>query len=190
MTKEKFNYLIVPGWNGSGSEHWQSHWHRCLPNASRVEQDNWQQPQRAAWVKRLQQSIDALSKPVIIIAHSLGCITLAHWAQQADFASLQKVAGALLVAPADVERTDCPPELLNFAPINTTNLPFPSILIGSSNDPAASASRATQLAQHWGSHAHILPNAGHINIASGHTQWEQGFAWLYQLEKMALPICA
>lgn len=179
------SYLIVPGWNGSSAEHWQSHWHALLPNASRVEQDNWQQPQRTDWIAQLQRHIDQLPGPVILIAHSLGCITLAHWAQQADAASLNKIQGALLVAPADVERHNCPHELVNFAPVPQQSLPFPSLLVGSSNDHAASAERALAFAQYWHSSAVILPQAGHINVASGHCQWEEGFAYLYRLQQLA-----
>ena len=90
--------------------------------------------------------------------------------------------GALLVAPADVERLACPEPLQNFAPISQQALPFPSLLVGSSNDSAATAQRAVQLAGSWGSEWVILPKAGHINVKSGHCTWEQGFAWLYRLQ--------
>ncbi len=91
--------------------------------------------------------------------------------------------GALLVAPADVERTNCPEALQGFAPISRELLPFPSLLVGSDNDHAASAARALQLARDWGSQAAILPGAGHINVKSGHQRWEQGFAYLYRLQR-------
>jgi len=182
-------YLIVPGWQGSSAEHWQSHWQHVLPNCRRVEQDNWLLPQRQAWVARLEREIAADSRPVVLIAHSLGCVTVAHWAIQAAPKRLAQVRGALLVAPADVERQDCPTALLNFAPVPTQALPFPSILVGSTNDHAADAQRALLFAEHWGSTAVILPNAGHINVQSGHHRWEQGFAWLYQLhERNAQPL--
>ena len=182
MRSEAIRYLIMPGWQGSPAEHWQSHWQRVLPNARRVEQADWINPQRADWVARLQQSLDADPRPVILIAHSLGCITIAHWAQQATVAAQRKVLGALLVAPADVERVNCPPALQGFAPIPQDALPFPSLLVGSDNDAAASAARAIELAQRWHSEAAILSGAGHINVKSGHRQWEQGFAYLYRLQ--------
>lgn len=179
-------YLIVPGWQGSSAEHWQSHWQQVLPACTRVEQDDWLRPQRQAWVAQLQDQITADRRPVVLIAHSLGCVTVAHWAAQASPALLERVRGALLVAPADVERSDCPEPLRNFAPLPNSNLPFASVLIGSSNDHAATAQRALAFAQAWGSAAVILPEAGHINVQSGHQRWEQGFAWLYQLQEQAL----
>lgn len=190
MPSTQINYLLIPGWNNSPAGHWQSHWHGLLPNAARVEQSNWQQPELSQWIEGLQHSLDALSGPIILIAHSLGCITVAHWAQQAKQACLDKIRGALLVAPADVERQGCPQELVNFAPIARQALPFASLLVGSSSDHAASAERAQEFANYWGSEAVILPNAGHINVESGHSRWEEGFAYLYRLQQMAEPVHA
>jgi predicted alpha/beta hydrolase family esterase len=182
MRNESIRYLIVPGWQGSPDNHWQSHWQRSLPNSARVEQYDWLTPQRQDWVQALEQAIAAERSPVILIAHSLGCITVAHWAAQASPALLRRVRGALLVAPADVERPTCAPALRNFAPIPLQALPFPSQVVSSDNDPAVSVPRALSLAQAWGAEAGLLSNAGHINVKSGHERWEQGFAYLYRLQ--------
>ena len=182
MRNESIRYLIVPGWQGSPDDHWQSHWQRSLPNSARVEQDDWLTPRREDWVAALDRAVNASADPVILIAHSLGCVTVAHWSANASLVSLRKVRGALLVAPADVERPACSPALRNFAPIPKHLLPFPSQVVGSDNDSAASAPRALQLARDWGAEAGILAGAGHINVKSGHQRWEQGFAYLYRLQ--------
>ena len=182
MRNESIRYLIVPGWQGSPDNHWQSHWQRSLPNSARVEQQDWLTPQRRDWIQALEQAIAAERSPVILIAHSLGCITVAHWAAQASPALLRRVRGALLVAPADVERPTCAPALRNFAPIPLHTLPFPSQVVSSDNDPAVSVPRALYLAKAWGAEAGLLSNAGHINVKSGHERWEQGFAYLYRLQ--------
>ncbi|QLC72910.1 alpha/beta hydrolase [Pseudomonas sp. LPB0260] len=182
MHNPNMRYLIVPGWQGSPTEHWQSHWQRSLAGSARVEQGDWLTPRRDAWVAELQRSIAADPRPTLLIAHSLGCITVAHWAAQAPEALLRRVRGALLVAPADVERDNCPAALRNFAPIARRPLPFASLLVGSDSDAAASAARALELAADWGSEALILAGAGHINVASGHHRWEQGFEYLYRLQ--------
>lgn len=176
-------YLIVPGWQGSPEDHWQSHWQQCLPNAARVEQDDWLTPQPQDWVARLEATILTRPEPLILIAHSLGCVTVARWAAQASPAALARVRGALLVAPADVERPGCPVQISGFAPISRQPLPFPSLLVASDNDPAASPSRALQLARDWDSEAVVLAGAGHINPKSGFERWEQGFAHLYRLQR-------
>ena len=182
MTSETIHYLIVPGWQGSPEQHWQSHWQRTLPNAARVEQDDWWLPQRQAWVAELERSVAMVAGPVVLIAHSLGCATVAHWAASASPEQLSRVRGALLVAPADVERRGCPEPLRNFAPLPVAPLPFPSLLLD--NDAAASPQRAATLGRQWGSQVTILQGAGHINVKSGHYQWEQGFAFLYRLQAL------
>ncbi|MEG0860145.1 MAG: alpha/beta hydrolase [Pseudomonas sp.] len=182
MRNTSIRYLIVPGWQGSPEDHWQSHWQQVLPNSARVEQLDWFTPQREDWVATLEQAVAADESPVILIAHSLGCITVAHWAAQASVSLLRRVRGALLVAPADVERPTCSPALRNFAPIAQQLLPFPSQVVSSDNDPAISAPRAMQLARAWGAEVGFLAGAGHINVKSGHRRWEQGFAYLYRLQ--------
>jgi predicted alpha/beta hydrolase family esterase len=182
MRNESIRYLIVPGWQGSPDNHWQSHWQRSLPNSARVEQLDWVTPQRRDWVQALEQAIAADVSPVILIAHSLGCITVAHWAAQATPALLEQVRGALLVAPADVERPACATALRNFAPIPMQALPFPSQVVSSDNDPAVSVPRAMHLTRVWGAEAGVLASAGHINVKSGHERWDQGFAYLFRLQ--------
>ncbi|MFA0994355.1 MULTISPECIES: alpha/beta hydrolase [Pseudomonas syringae group] len=182
MHNESIRYLIVPGWQGSPDDHWQSHWQNSLPNSTRVEQADWLKPRREDWVGELQRTIAAQSTPVILIAHSLGCVTVAHWAQLALLETLRQVQGALLVAPADVDRPNCPPALRNFAPIPADLLPFPTQIVSSDNDPAVSSQRAIEMARHWGAELGFLSQAGHINVKSGHQRWEQGFAYLYRLQ--------
>ncbi len=154
---------------------------RC-PTALGVEQADWLTPRRDDWVAELERSVASDARPVVLVAHSLGCITVAHWAAQAPRELLRRVRGALLVAPADVQRSNCPEPLRNFAPIPRQPLPFASLLVGSDNDTAASAARAVELGRDWGSETAILAGAGHINVKSGHHRWEQGFAYLYRLQ--------
>ena len=182
MGNESIRYLIVPGWQGSSDDHWQTHWQNSLPNSARVEQADWLTPRLEDWIAALAEAISSDNTPVILIAHSLGCITVAHWAQRAPASQLSQVRGALLVAPADVERPACVPALRNFAPIPDQRLPFPCQIVSSDNDAAVSAARAMEFAQQWGAKIGIISGAGHINVKSGHQRWEQGFAYLYHLQ--------
>lgn len=182
-------YLILPGWRGSPQNHWQSYWQRTLPNAVRVNQIDWERPGREPWVEALAGAVEADTRRCVLVAHSLGCITVAHWAARAPERWLRTVAGALLVAPADVERGDCVPVLKGFAPVPMAPLPFPSLLVGSDNDSAATPERAVALADAWGAESVILEGAGHINVASGHHRWLEGFEYLYRLEhRIGLPL--
>ena len=171
-----YHCLIVPGWRGSGDDHWQTHWQHRLPSTSRTRVASWDEPALDDWVGALDRAIQPIDAPILLIAHSLGCITVAHWAARAE--ASPRIAGALLVAPADVERGSVRRELAGFAPIPMSRLPFPSLVVGSTNDPAASAQRASDFAGAWHSTCHILQGAGHINAESGHYRWEEGLRLL------------
>lgn len=166
--------IIVPGWRNSGPDHWQSLWAQALPQAERVEQDDWLTPKRDAWVQQLEALILARPQPAIVVAHSLGCITTAHLGAQAA----ARVQGALLVAPADPERRA---HLADFAPVPHQRLPYRSVLVASTNDPYCPVRLAGAYARAWGSELVRLPNAGHINVESGHGPWPLGWALLQSL---------
>ncbi|WP_280190657.1 RBBP9/YdeN family alpha/beta hydrolase [Delftia sp. PS-11] len=166
--------VIVPGWRNSGPGHWQSLWAEQLPHAERVEQADWIVPHRAPWVAALEAQVLSRPGPVVIVAHSLGCITAAHMGPEAN----ARVQGALLVAPADPERRA---QLADFAPVPYAPLPYRSVLVASSNDPYCPIRRAGAYARAWGSEFVRLQNAGHINIESGFGEWPLGLALLQSL---------
>ena len=85
--------LIIPGYGNSGPQHWQSLWQGARPNSSRFEPKSWDQPLRSDWVEALENSVAALGPDTILVAHSLGCLTVAHWAAQTRL----RVKAALLV---------------------------------------------------------------------------------------------
>ena len=175
--------IIVPGWRDSGPGHWQTLWAERLPQARRVVQDDWHTPTRSAWVARLEETVLEQPGPVVIVAHSLGCITTAHMKPEAA----ARVRGALLVAPADPERRAV---LSNFAPVPYAALPYRSILVASSNDPYCPIRLAGAYARAWGSEFVRLQNAGHINVDSGHGEWPLGRALLQSLTEVELPLQA
>src|SRR4029450_7084669 len=70
--------LIVPGWGDSGPEHWQSLWERANPDFRRVAQRDWLYPVRGEWVETLEHEIRTAGEPVVLVAHSLGCLAGAH----------------------------------------------------------------------------------------------------------------
>lgn len=170
-------YLIVPGWRGSGPAHWQSHWERELGNASRVEMPDWEHPRRDAWVSSLDQAIRAAPEPPVLIAHSLGCLAVAHWAEHGT----SRVRGALLVAPADLDRKACPPNLREFSPVPRAALRFPTRVVASDNDPFGALPRIIEIAFAWGSEVTVLEAAGHINVEAGYGPWPEGRALLCSL---------
>lgn len=180
MRTSEVEILIVPGWSGSGPDHWQSRWERSLKTARRIEQQHWRDPEREAWVGRIMTAVAEARLPPVLVAHSLGVAAVVHAA-----AKMPKglVAGALLVAPADVDNAAAWPvtdgetfatEDTGFAPLPAEPLPFPSLLISSSDDPYCTAERARALSETWGATFVDAGALGHINTASGHGPWPDG----------------
>jgi len=169
--------LVLPGYQSSGPEHWQSLWEARHPAYRRVAQRDWEYPRRDEWVAALHDVVASAASPVVFVAHSLGCHAVVQWAAR----HVHPVAGALLVAPSDVERLDALSDARTFGPIPMTRLPFPSILVASTDDPFADLERAERWAAAWGSRLVCLGAAGHINAAAGYGPWPEGEALLAEL---------
>lgn len=165
--------VVVPGLGGSGVTHWQTFWERANPEWLRASQDDWDRPERDAWVERLVETVRSTPKPVILVGHSLGCATIAHAVHERRLA---RVEAAFLVAMPDVERSDFPSDVCRgFAPIPPTSLPFPSLMVGSANDPWVSRERLEHWARTFGSSFVDVGERHHIGTASGLGAWHEGF---------------
>lgn len=177
MSRSSLEYLIVPGLGDSGPQHWQSLW-AARPQHRRVHQRDWWQPSRSEWVGELEAELQRRPGRTLLIAHSLGCITVAAWAQQHD---TRRIAGALLVAPADSERV----ALLGGVPL--APLPFPSVVVASRNDPYCRFERAELFAAAWGSEFVDHGASGHINVDAGFGPWPRGEQLLEALVQRVEP---
>ncbi|MCW5642352.1 MAG: alpha/beta hydrolase [Rhodoferax sp.] len=178
--------LLLPGWQNSGPEHWQSRWER-RHGYVRVEQHDWMHPLRGDWVARLQDVVleheqgrapDAPAR-IVLVAHSLGCQLVAAWAAHSGLA--HRIQAALLVAPGDPQTEAVAAVLASWSPVVLQTLPFPSVLIGSQDDPYCRMERARHFAARWGSHFVDYGNAGHINADSGLGDWPDGHDRLLDL---------
>lgn len=170
--------LILPGLHNSDPGHWQSRWEAEDETMDRVIQDDWETPHCADWVVRLDQALAYAGPEILLVAHSAGCALVAHWAVGCQRG---QVRGALLVAPSDPEAPSFPVGATGFAPIPLLRLPFPSIVVASSNDPFVTVARAQTFASAWGSEFVMIGGAGHINTASGLGDWPEGLALLRNL---------
>ncbi len=166
--------LTVPGLANSGLGHWHTLWEQQRSDCHRVQLGQWDQPHRNSWVNQLNLAIRASGRPVVLAAHSLGCLAVAWWAllEAADAGRL--IAGALLVAPPDVDTAPCDARLSGFAPTPAAPLPFPSIVVASRNDPYMTMRAARQLAHAWHAGFADAGPIGHINAESGIADWPFG----------------
>jgi hypothetical protein len=164
--------LILPGLGNSGPQHWQTHW-QTEHGYRRVEQANWDHPRLKDWLANLHTAVSAASSGVVLVAHSLACSLVAHYAQTLP----ERVLGAFLVSPADVESARCTPdEARCFAPIPLAPLPFPAHVVASADDPYVDVARAEFFAARWGAGFTDIGRCGHINASSGIGTWPEGHA--------------
>jgi uncharacterized protein len=164
--------LTLPGYMDSGPTHWQSRWEASSTSFRRVTQRDWHRPVLGAWVGALDRALRSSSDPVVLVAHSLGCATAAHWLGSRDDRS--PVVGALLVAPADVDRPGWPVDITSFQPMPTAHLGIESTVVASHDDPWVAIERARSLARTWGSRFVDLGHAGHLDSASDVGTWPRG----------------
>ena len=170
LNNENLQILFVPPWENAGAEHWMSVWQEKHPKIRRVEQRDWMNPDRDEWIATLDEYVCEQTRPVILVAHSLGTMTVAHWADKFK----RKISGAFLVAPPDVEAANAPTEIKNFAPIPRAAFDFPSVVVASETDVYCALERAAIFARSWNSYFINIGKAGHINTKSGHGEWKEG----------------
>jgi hypothetical protein len=141
-------------------------------------QDDWLAPKLPDWLATLDRHVLECAAPPVLVAHSLGCALVAHWAMDAR----RPVRGALLVAPVDVDAIARDlDEVKSFSPLPLAALPFPSIVVASADDPFVTPERAAAFARAWGSRLVTLEGAGHINADSGFGPWPEGRRLLTEL---------
>ncbi|WP_432724077.1 alpha/beta hydrolase [Jeongeupia wiesaeckerbachi] len=167
--------LIVPGYGGSGPDHWQSRWQAMHADCIRVEQADWDAPDLDDWIDRLDAAVAAAGPGVKIAAHSLGCLLVAHWAAR----SPRAIAGALLVAVPDPQGAAFPPAAAGFGPAPTAALPFAATVIASRDDPYAGWAFSEGIARNWGATLIDAGTRGHLNADSALGDWAEGWCALH-----------
>ena len=176
--------VIVPGLRDHVDAHWQTLLARKLARVCEVPPMGRENLDCAARVAALERAVAAIAGPIVIVAHSGGVITVAHWAGRTS----RSVMGALLVAPPDFDKpmpegypTMRALDAAGWLPVPMSPLPFPSILAASRNDPLCAFHRACTMGLNWQSVIVDLGEVGHVNPASGHGDWPRAEELLQQL---------
>ena len=191
MKSSETSILVIAGYAGAaanGEPHWQQRMVSKLSTAKIVEQEDWFYGSLSKAVGALVAAVTATDKPVVFVAHSAGCILVAHAvAALREAGVIAQVKGAFLVAPR------CQQELEKLEPkidaemvkVPRDPLPFVSIVIASSNDEFSTLEQSADIASAWGSDFVNAGAQGHINTASGHGPWPEGMmkfaGWLSKL---------
>lgn len=178
--------VIVPGLRGHVPDHWQTLLARRLKKVANVEPMGREDLDCRARVLAIETALDAIDGPVILVAHSGGCVMVAHWALATAHAG--RVKAALLATPPDFDRPmpDGYPTLQaldasGWLPVPRRSLPFRSLVLASRNDPLGAFDRVSQLSDDWGSDLRDLGEVGHLNPASGFGDWPMADQLVEQL---------
>jgi predicted alpha/beta hydrolase family esterase len=177
--------VLVPGLRGHVEDHWQTRLAASLPGARTVPPLGRSDAGLQVRLTLLDQVVQDVAGPVVLVAHSAGVLTAVHWAARYN---PTQVVGALLATPP-VLAAELPPEYPSLAelrasgwlPIPRSPLPFPSIVAASSDDPLGNPVRLRSLAASWGSRVHDLGAVGHLNPASGFGDWPEAVELIDQL---------
>ena len=169
--------LILPGIGNSGPQHWQSIWEQSHPEFVRVQQRDWNNPVCEEWVAAIEEAVKRSGPDVVLVAHSLACLVVAHWAARAH----APIKAALLVAVPNSNGSNFPKEAAGFSETPALPFSFPSTVVISTDDPYGSSEHSEQLARAWGSGVVQIGNCGHINASSGLGAWRAGYELLNQL---------
>jgi predicted alpha/beta hydrolase family esterase len=170
MQVSQADILIIPGLGNSGPDHWQSRWEAKLPTARRVEQDDWNSPDIAAWSARLREEAEKATRPLVLVSHSFGGYAVAFAAAQLA----SKVRGAFIVAPPSERVIAAMGGAAIVASLPKHPLPFKTLVIASRDDDYGAYEELESLAKAWGAEVSDAGNSGHINAESGHGPWPEG----------------
>lgn len=183
--------LIIHGW---GNERPVGHWHRLLATQLRKQGHivaypqlpETQLPSLDKWLAVLKVELDMLVEAgdgeLIVLAHSLGCLTWFHLAKSGFL--LEQASRVLLVAAAD-------PDLCGEIPSFQIDLNSPQVkaaahsaalstlLVGSNSDPWQPRGVVETFAQPLDLPFVVIPGAGHFAIEEGWTPWTGVINWVY-----------
>ena len=176
--------LIVPGLRDAVAGHWQTILAERLERVLEVPAVGRSElglPNRVLAIENLARQTYA---PLVVVAHSAGCIMVAHWLR----ISGRRPLGVLFAAPPDFE-TPMPANYPTMAalatngwlPVPRQKLACPSIVLASRNDPLARFVRVADLARDWGSRLVDLGEVGHLNPASGFGEFPYAEALIREL---------
>lgn len=180
--------LIVPGLRDAAPQHWQTLLEARLQAEGRavvsVPPMGREDLDCRAKVEAIERTAQGVQGPIVIVAHSGGCVMLVHWAQR----TRRPVLGALLATPPDFEQampegypTIAQLQAGGWLPVPRAKLPFRSLVAASRNDPLGRFGRVAELAREWGSDLVDLGEVGHLNPASGYGEWPRVDEFIAQL---------
>lgn len=141
--------LIVPGDDPEVQPGWLAGWERDRADCQRLDLPHWEHPHRNTWVNHLNLAIHRAARPVVLVAHGLGCLAVAWWAEFEQAEPESPVVAALMVNPPDVDRPGSDPRLARFTACPRRALPFATTVVGGIFAPREQDLTLRALARDW-----------------------------------------
>jgi predicted alpha/beta hydrolase family esterase len=173
------NTVFIAGYGNSTEGHWQHSWHMGIKNSNWVEQSDWDHPNCTDWVECLNELIQTIDGPILLASHSLGGSTIVEWSKKYS----ANIFGAFMVAVPDVESENIPNEITGYQTPALEKLPFPSMVLASTNNPYSTLDRTSYFSQAWGSAQTIVGNLEQVNADSNIGDWPEGLNLLNEFIK-------
>jgi predicted alpha/beta hydrolase family esterase len=165
------DFVIVPGIDNSGEQHWQTRWEEDWgPRAGRIDPASWTVPDLDDWCAAITAAIGQHGPDTVLVTHSLGCLAAAEWLVRHG----SGVRGAFLVAPPDAGAPAFPQAAPSFRAAIPARLPVAAVVIASDDDPYCTPAAAARLAGAWKVPLVSAGARGHLNTASGIGDWQAG----------------
>ncbi len=169
--------LILHGWGGSDTPHWQS-WlaaeiAKDYGTVSFPLLDNPHFPSKNRWMRQVKQLLESF-RPDTVICHSLANTLWFHLCNEGEIAPVKRL---LLVAPP---RTDLQLDTIaTFFPVQPPVDLFAEakLLVTSTNDPYLNTDEAAALQRALGIKMHVVEAGGHLNAESGYGPWPWVLEW-------------
>ena len=161
---------MVPGYQGSPPEQWQSRWEAELTDVTRIAPSSWDEPELEDWMAALDKAAGAQHGDTVLVAHSLGCLAAAEWLLR----NPDGARGVLLVTPPDPAAASFPAPAGSFRSPRLEPMPVPGLLVASASDPYCALPAAQALATAWNIPEVCAGEVAHINEESGVGDWPQG----------------
>ena len=165
-----FNTVFVPGYGNSINGHWQEIWYKEFKDSYWVEQNDWENPHCVDWVETLNSLIQSLEGPILLVTHSLGGSTIVEWSKK----HTANILAVFMVAVPDVQGINVPEAISGYQTPPLEKLPFPSLLLASTDDPYSNLDRTQYFAEAWGSELISIGDLGHVNTDSNLGEWSEG----------------
>jgi uncharacterized protein len=175
--------VIVPGWQGSGPDHWQTWLAEQLHAAGREvrypELPEPDQPALDAWLAALTAALDGLPDDGFdVVGHSLGAVLWLH--HVASGPATPRPARVALIAPPSPHTTI--PELAPFFPVPldidaVRRAAGGTVLVGGDDDPYTPEGIALAYGRPLKMPTTVIAGGGHLNPDSGYGPWPAVLDW-------------